>query len=207
MRESIVNLMYQYDRVEFPYDNKADKRINKLWQEGYIDNELTAMLHALRKVRNKATHEDYGSIEDCKNYLPVTHSIATWFYGVYGDYDFQPASFEMPKLEYTRIVTEAEKKAIAEKEDVQEKKLLKKENQIAKKAEPVAKEKRQEQAKRCAFMRPKTEAETRIIIDAQLRQAGWEADTENLRYSKGTRPKKKHNMAIAEWPTDSKVKK
>lgn len=207
MGESIVNLMYQYDRVEFPYDNKADKRINKLWQEGYIDNELTAMLHALRKVRNKATHEDYGSIEDCKNYLPVTHSIATWFYGVYGDYDFQPASFVMPKLEYTRIVTEAEKKAIAEKEDVQEKKLLKKENQIAKKAEPVAKEKRQEQAKRCAFMRPKTEAETRIIIDAQLRQAGWEADTENLRYSKGTRPKKKHNMAIAEWPTDSKVKK
>lgn len=207
MGESIVNLMYQYDRVEFPYDNKADKRINKLWQEGYIDNELTAMLHALRKVRNKATHEDYGSIEDCKNYLPVTHSIATWFYGVYGDYDFQPASFEIPKLEYTRIVTEAEKKAIAEKEDVQEKKLLKKENQIAKKAEPVAKEKRQEQAKRCAFMRPKTEAETRIIIDAQLRQAGWEADTENLRYSKGTRPKKKHNMAIAEWPTDSKVKK
>ena len=51
MGESIVNLMYQYDRVEFPYDNKADKRINKLWQEGYIDNELTAMLHALRKVR------------------------------------------------------------------------------------------------------------------------------------------------------------
>ena len=98
MGESIVNLMYQYDRVEFPYDNKADKRINKLWQEGYIDNELTAMLHALRKVRNKATHEDYGSIEDCKNYLPVTHSIATWFYGVYGDYDFQPASFEMPLI-------------------------------------------------------------------------------------------------------------
>lgn len=103
MGESIVNLMYQYDRVEFPYDNKADKRINKLWQEGYIDNELTAMLHALRKVRNKATHEDYGSIEDCKNYLPVTHSIATWFYGVYGDYDFQPASFEMPLI-YCRIL-------------------------------------------------------------------------------------------------------
>ena len=35
-----------------------------------------------------------------------------------GYLNFQPASFEMPKLEYTRIVTEAEKKAIAEKEDV-----------------------------------------------------------------------------------------
>ena len=34
---------------------------------------------------------------------------------------------------------------------------------------------------------------------------GWEADTENLRYSKGTRPIKGHNMAIAEWPTNSTV--
>ena len=31
------------------------------------------------------------------------------------------------------------------------------------------------------------EGETRRIIDAQLRQAGWEADTPSLRYSKGTR--------------------
>ena len=46
------------------------------------------------------------------------------------------------------------------------------------------------------------EAETRRIIDAQLRQAGWEADTEQLRYSKGTRPKAGRNMAIAEWPCD-----
>lgn len=208
MGESIVNLMYKLDGLDFPYDNKADKRIIKLWQEDYIDDELSTMLHALRKVRNKATHEDYGSLEDCENYLPVTHSIATWFYGVYGDYNFQPKTFVMPQLEYARTApTAAEKQAIAEKEEAQEKKLLKKESQIAKKAKPVAKEKRQEQAKRYAFMRPKTEAETRIIIDAQLRQAGWEADTENIRYSKGTRPQKKHNLAIAEWPTNSKVKK
>ena len=45
-----------------------------------------------------------------------------------------------------------------------------------------------------------TEAETRMLIDSQLRDAGWEADTDNLRYSKGSRPKKGHNMAIAEWP-------
>lgn len=46
------------------------------------------------------------------------------------------------------------------------------------------------------------EAETRRIIDAQLRQAGWEADTEQLRFSKGTRPQAGRNMAIAEWPCD-----
>ncbi|MEY4345511.1 MAG: hypothetical protein RL032_1343, partial [Pseudomonadota bacterium] len=46
------------------------------------------------------------------------------------------------------------------------------------------------------------EAETRRIIDEQLRQAGWEADTPTLRYSKGTRPQRGRNMAIAEWPCD-----
>lgn len=45
------------------------------------------------------------------------------------------------------------------------------------------------------------EAETRQIIDAQLRQAGWIVDSENLRFAKGARPQKGKNMAIAEWPT------
>ena len=46
-----------------------------------------------------------------------------------------------------------------------------------------------------------TEAQTRAIIDEQLRRVGWEVDTENLRYSKGTRPQKGRKIAIAEWPT------
>jgi type I restriction enzyme R subunit len=45
------------------------------------------------------------------------------------------------------------------------------------------------------------EDETRVIIDQQLQDAGWLADTRNLRYSKGVRPTKGQTMAIAEWPT------
>lgn len=47
------------------------------------------------------------------------------------------------------------------------------------------------------------ESETRILIDAQLREAGWEADTVALRYASGARPAKGRNIAIAEWPTAS----
>jgi type I restriction enzyme R subunit len=47
------------------------------------------------------------------------------------------------------------------------------------------------------------EKATRAIIDAQLRTRGWEANTEILRYSKGMRPTKGRNMAIAEWPTEN----
>ena len=48
-----------------------------------------------------------------------------------------------------------------------------------------------------------TEDETRKLIDDQLRKVGWEADTKNLRYSKGTRPQKGRKIAIAEWPVKS----
>jgi len=47
------------------------------------------------------------------------------------------------------------------------------------------------------------EAATRLLIDEQLRQAGWEADSQRLRYSQGVRPEKHRNLAIAEWPTPS----
>ena len=47
------------------------------------------------------------------------------------------------------------------------------------------------------------ETETRKIIDEQLRKVGWETDSDNLRFSKGTRPQKGQNIAIAEWQTDS----
>jgi len=45
------------------------------------------------------------------------------------------------------------------------------------------------------------EMETRGLIDAQLRAAGWEADTTEIRFSNGTRPTANRYLAIAEWPT------
>ena len=48
-----------------------------------------------------------------------------------------------------------------------------------------------------------TEADTREIIDRQLRKAGWIVDSNTIRHAKGVRPQKNKNMAIAEWPTSS----
>ncbi|MEZ9819116.1 type I restriction-modification system endonuclease [Shewanella sp. 10N.286.45.A1] len=42
---------------------------------------------------------------------------------------------------------------------------------------------------------------TRVLIDQQLNEAKWTADTQRLDYGKGTRPEKGKNLAIAEWPT------
>ncbi|HEV7589422.1 MAG TPA: type I restriction-modification system endonuclease, partial [Longimicrobium sp.] len=46
-----------------------------------------------------------------------------------------------------------------------------------------------------------SEADTRRLIDRQLREAGWQADTAELRWSAGARPQAEKNLAIAEWPT------
>lgn len=42
---------------------------------------------------------------------------------------------------------------------------------------------------------------TRILIDEQLQDAGWQADTQRLTYQNGARPERGVNKAIAEWPT------
>ncbi|SEH15729.1 type I restriction enzyme, R subunit [Sphingopyxis sp. YR583] len=47
------------------------------------------------------------------------------------------------------------------------------------------------------------EKSTRVLIDEQLRNAGWEADSAVMRYANGVRPEFGRNMAIAEWPTTS----
>jgi type I restriction enzyme, R subunit len=45
------------------------------------------------------------------------------------------------------------------------------------------------------------EAATRRLIDRQLRDAGWEADSQKLTFDRGVRPTRGKNLAIAEWPT------
>lgn len=64
--ETIVNLMFTYDRIAFPHDNTAVARIDTLSREGLLTSDLVTILHGLRKVRNKAVHENYASIADDK---------------------------------------------------------------------------------------------------------------------------------------------
>lgn len=58
-----------------------------------------------------------------------------------------------------------------------------------------------ERTRKAAALVDIDEAATRRRIDQQLRDAGWEADSELLRHSLGIRPQKSKDMAIAEWPT------
>ena len=103
--ETIVNLMFTYDRIELPADNTAAKRIDTLY-------------------RNKAVHENYASVADGKALLPMAHSLCEWFMQTYGDWNYQHHEFVMPAPQQakamdkaaeeqteTRLAQEAEEKA------------------------------------------------------------------------------------------------
>lgn len=201
--ETMVNLIFTYDHLAQPYEDTASARIGALLREGMITRDLADILHALRKARNKAAHENYGSVGDCKTLLQMAYSMCEWFMQTYGDWTYQNKPFVMPQKEPAAPVAPVVPDKQAEQK--QEDQLVQEAKKAAAAAPVVAKEVRRKQADKAANKRVRTEAETRYLIDEQLRKVGWEADTENLRYSKGTRPAKGHNMAIAEWPTDSTV--
>lgn len=197
--ETVVNLMFTYDRISLPEENTAVRRIDKLYREGLLTQDLVDILHALRKTRNKAVHENYASVSDGQALLRMSHSLCEWFMQTYGDWGYISQEFVLPE---ENAETDVIDKAA---EEAREEELVREAEAQAAEAERLSRETRRAQATRAASQRQRSEAETRFLIDEQLRQVGWEADTENIRYSKGTRPAVGRNLAIAEWPTDSTV--
>ena len=60
-----------------------------------------------------------------------------------------------------------------------------------------------ERGEKAATKIDRDESATRALIDQQLRDSGWEADTKEMRHASGARPVKGRSLAIAEWPTAS----
>ena len=192
--ETIVNLMLTYDKIKIPPECNAVTKIKILSLQGLLTPDLSDILHALRKARNKAAHTNYENIKEGQTLLEMAYSLCEWFMQTYGDLQYKHCKFVMP--------TEADAKSITDNDDkAAEQKMLEETEKIAAAAKAVAADERRKRALTAASQRQKSEAETRYMIDTQLRKVGWEADTENLRYGKGIRPQKGKNLAIAEWPT------
>ncbi len=192
--ETIVNLMLTYDKIKIPTDCNAVTKIKILSLQGLLTPDLSDILHALRKARNKAAHTNYENIKEGQTLLEMAYSLCEWFMQTYGDLQYKHCKFVMP--------TEADAKSITDNDDkAAEQKMLEESEKIAAAAKAIAADERRKRALAAASQRQKSEAETRYMIDTQLRKVGWEANTENLRYAKGIRPQKGKNLAIAEWPT------
>lgn len=201
--ERLILEIFAFEHIKEPtIDNTHANRIRLLKREGLIPKKTDDILYALRKTRNDAVHAGADSVEDAKTLLSMTYNLAVWFMEVYGDWGYIAPAFVMPENvvqpDYESIIKEQEEKIVA---------LSKQVEAVSTAASTKTSKERAEKGETASESMELSEAETRYLIDEQLRKFGWEADTNTLRYSKGTRPQKGRNLAIAEWPTDSAVGK
>lgn len=199
LAEHIVKYMLAYDGIEEPErDNTHANRINILRRNDLLPREIDNILYILRKTRNDAAHNGMESFDKGKDNLELCYDLASWFMQTYGDYSYEPIPYVEPKNVSINVEELEEKNKEQEAYIVDLKQQL---NELQKVGKASAE--RRDKAYTNAKRYPLSEHDTRLIIDKQLREVGWEADFENLRQSKGIKPQKGRNIAIAEWQTDS----
>lgn len=204
--ELIVDYMFAYDNLEALNDNSQLNKIKNLKQNDLLPYEIDQILYTLRISRNKAAHENYSSVEDAKINTSLAFKLASWFMEVYGKWNFKSADFVMPiksneKGNIDQLKKESEE--LTRDYEIKLKELKEELDQLRNQETDEETKARKEKSARVASLIELNEDETRKLIDEQLRNCGWEADTKILRYANGTRPQKSKNMAIAEWPTSA----
>ncbi|MBX9879935.1 MAG: type I restriction-modification system endonuclease [Candidatus Obscuribacterales bacterium] len=206
--------------------------LRRLDAAGHLNADVARVFHDLRKIGNQANHNLHGSAGDSLSALKMARQLAVWYHRATRDINFKSGPFipPAPPADASTIVTEelerlqverdkAIKEAVQTREEkealgklAQEKDRKNEEItaqlealQAKAQAHPAQAVKTSEQLSKAASVKwwDMDEAATRTLIDQQLRDAGWEADTTMLRYALGTRPEKGRNMAIAEWPTET----
>lgn len=200
--ESIVRLMFTLDKIPEPQeDNTHANRIRFLKREGLLPKDIDDILYAIRIARNEAVHDGYESTEQAKILLEFADKLGIWFMQTYGDWNYEQEEFVMPE----DTSSNSDFKAIIKQQEEKIEELTEKIKTTSASESAIPIDDRRKRANKSANKINLSETETRYIIDEQLRKVGWEADTLTIRYSKGARPKKGKNLAIAEWPTDSTV--
>ena len=176
--ETVVNLIFGYEKISVDPELNAAKRINLLHDDGVLEDDFADILHILRKKGNQAAHENYDSEHDAEICLRMAYRLSEWFMQVYGDWQYQNKPFILP----TAQPQSAPLQAAAETPTQEEKLLTEQAAKQAEEAPVIAKEERRKQSHEAAAKSKKSEEETRYIIDQKLRMAGWEVDSKEITY-------------------------
>jgi len=193
--------LYETDREESQYE-----LLRRLRDERVLTQEIYLVFGEIRRAGNTASHANQGDQPTALNVIKFGWQLGIWFQRVFLKNDFQPKPFVEPQAK-SDVDTLLEERTIlaakAEQANAKVEELLKRQQVASKKRQARTFDKYRRTARVASQSVYLDEPQTRQIIDAQLRQAGWEADTTNLRYNRGTRPERSRNLAIAEYPTAS----
>lgn len=202
--EKLTELLFEVHYLEFPLDNTFHNRLKTLEFERILPNRVKDLLFTIKNRGNQAVHNSYGSLDDAKSTLCSTFKVAKWFYQTYAESldSIDEVRFSLPENLDARHALHILEQDFNELEikfkELLEEREIKEQPQEEKQAILIKSEK-------VASKIEMNEAETRELIDEQLKQAGWEVETSVFNYKKNkTLPVKGRNIAIAEWPCKSK---
>lgn len=202
--EVFTNVLFNEHGMELPYDDSFHTRLKELEYNGILPERVKDLLFTIKKKGNVAVHQVKGSTEDAKTLLFSAFKISKWLCETYSvrQTDLSDLKFKPP------VEFDAQQELSSLEKDYQE--LEAKFNKLLKEreAQGITDEKKhqiQERKQKATRRLDMSEAETREIIDAQLQEAGWEANTSELNFKlHKTTPQRGKNMAIAEWPVGNK---
>jgi len=191
----LVKRIFKEEGFPIIEEDNLNTRLKKIQFQNIIPIECIQLLHQLKKAGNLAVHEGFGSEQNALSALEILHGVCKRIGYIYLGLKFFDKGYIKPEKPQKEIIQKLENEFPA---------LEKVEGIEIKQPSPSISEKekidRKERAQNVEELIPQTELETRVLIDEQLRQAGWEVDTEKLKYSHGARPEKGKNQAISEWP-------
>lgn len=192
--EQLTKLIFRLDGMK-DWNLQQNERILRMQaSSNEYPSSVTAALDKIRRLRNKAAHEAdfHPSLEVALSIDREAFFVWCWFLETFTQANIKP--YQKPVDQQTMVADQQKKikQLTAEIEKLQH-------TQPLEVSESVRAERRRKNRK-FAARNKLSEAQTREIIDQQLRDAGWEADSKKLNnWTKGTLPRKGHNMAIAEW--------
>ncbi len=198
--EKLASLIWEFEDLN-EFQGTQAERIQQLYYRNIIPDVVKDLLHQVRLSGNKATHVGNSSKAEALFILKKCFQLARWFYETYENEYIEVTDYQLPQKKEDKSVEKLQgelDRLSVEVKNYQEK--------IASfNANDQVREERKKRAVVNANNIHKSESETRELIDEQLRNAGWQCDTEVLNYKKHkTLPEKGKFMAIAEWPCDSK---
>ncbi|SFS44207.1 type I restriction enzyme, R subunit [Zhouia amylolytica] len=198
--EKLSHIVWDFESLGVFNGNQVE-RINQLKYTNAIPDVVADLMHTIRKSGNKASHSGKGSYPEALFVLKKCFRLSQWFYETYENDYLENGHYDLPKTEQQPSVEELNKQL----QQLSQQVIDYQAKISALNASPKIIEERKERSIKNARNIDKSEAETRELIDEQLRSVGWVCDTETINYKKNkSLPEKGKNKAIAEWPCNGK---
>ncbi len=182
--EKLINLFLVYYRIDIDFDTNFYEKISHLGRIKNINPAVVDLFTLVRRIGNKAAHDNYGDVKDAKECIKSIFKLSAWFYvKVTGFRADIPKKFIWPEKRVETVIEKETKTDYFQKFEKAKEELNKAhqaELEALKKQLELPQPDSKQIEKDLAVVTNElglTEAETRgILVDAMLKEAGWDVE-------------------------------